>query len=90
LERAVPMLDDLARRLQDGRILLMHCGAGIGRAGTMAVGVLMRLGTAGGDALRMVSAARPNAGPEAGAQADLIAALSVLDGAPASNWQTFG
>jgi len=33
-------------RLQSGENILIHCGAGIGKTGTLAVSVLMALGTA--------------------------------------------
>ena len=49
--------DDLAASLKKGDAILMHCGAGIGRTGTMATAVLMALGTAREAALRAVQAA---------------------------------
>jgi protein-tyrosine phosphatase len=53
----------------------MHCGAGIGRAGTIATALLLSMGVRLDDALVRVAAARPMAGPEAGAQADFLAAI---------------
>ncbi len=58
----------VAERLASGEGLLVHCGAGIGRAGTVAVGVLVAMGAGLPDALRVVGSSRPMAGPEAGAQ----------------------
>ena len=66
---------DLTRRLDEDEVLLVHCGAGIGRAGTVAVCVLMALGVPAADAQATVAANRPMAGPEVGAQRELIAAL---------------
>jgi protein-tyrosine phosphatase len=59
-----------------GHGVLMHCGAGIGRAGTLAAALLMQMGVPHDEALRVVAAARPAAGPEAGAQAQLLEALA--------------
>ena len=71
------LLGELSERLHAGDNILMHCAAGIGRAGTMAVCLLMALGVGKDDALATVAAARPMAGPEAGAQLDLVEALAV-------------
>lgn len=69
---AMTFLDDVVRRLDHGEQLLMHCGAGIGRAGTMAACVLVRLGAGADEALGVVAAHRPMAGPEQGVQRDLV------------------
>jgi protein-tyrosine phosphatase len=71
------LVAELVERLHSGQNLLMHCGAGIGRAGTLAACVLMGFGVGKYDALATVAAARPMAGPEAGAQLDLVEALAV-------------
>ena len=76
LAAVVPMLDDLHRRLGDGDALLVHCGAGIGRAGTVATALLIGLGLGEADALRHVAAHRPMAGPEAGSQREFVTALA--------------
>jgi ADP-ribosyl-[dinitrogen reductase] hydrolase len=68
-------LDGLGGRLASGEGLLMHCGAGMGRAGTMAAGLLLTMGAGLGEALATVAGARPQAGPEAGAQKELLLAL---------------
>ncbi|CAB4857306.1 unannotated protein [freshwater metagenome] len=75
LDAATELLESLCQRVERGDTLLVHCGAGIGRAGTIAAGLLMALGSGAADALALVAAHRPMAGPEAGAQRDLIAAL---------------
>jgi len=80
VDAVVPFLDDLCRRLSSGQRLLVHCGAGIGRAGTVATGVLLALGADLDEALRVVRAHRPMAGPESGAQLELVTALAARFG----------
>ena len=72
MARVVPFVDDLVARLHNGDTLVVHCAAGMGRAGTVAVCVLNRLGVPLDDALDTIAAARPGAGPEVGAQHDLV------------------
>lgn len=67
-----PVLDDLVDRVVAGRRVIVHCAAGIGRAGTTAVAVLVSLGLPLDDALERVRRHRPMAGPEAGSQLDLV------------------
>ena len=71
-----PLLAEIAGRLADGGHVLVHCGAGIGRAGTLAVCLLMEHGLERDTALELVARHRPMAGPEAGAQRELIDALA--------------
>lgn len=71
-DAASGLLDDLHDRLAAGQGLLVHCGAGIGRAGTVAAALLVTAGTPLDEALRVVRAHRPMAGPEVGAQLDLL------------------
>jgi protein tyrosine/serine phosphatase len=71
-----PFLDDLVARLRRGDGLIVHCGAGIGRAGTTAVAVLVLLGEPLDAALTQVRAHRPMAGPEGGMQMALVRALA--------------
>jgi protein-tyrosine phosphatase len=66
------LVEDLHTRVTSGERLLVTCGAGIGRAGTVAAGLLIRLGASLDDALDTVRAHRPMAGPEVGAQMDLL------------------
>jgi protein-tyrosine phosphatase len=80
LEEAIQLLEDLRGRLEAGQSLLMHCGAGIGRAGTMATGLLILMGLPPAEALARVGAHRPMAGPEVGAQTELVQALGARSG----------
>ena len=75
LERVRPVLSELRDRVEAGDTLLMHCGAGIGRAGTIAAGLLITMGVRRERALELVALHRPMAGPEAGAQSELLEAL---------------
>ena len=81
LEQAVDMLEELHTRLVAGQALLMHCGAGIGRAGTMAAGVLITMGLPLPEAVARISAHRPMGGPEVGVQTELLEALAARHGA---------
>lgn len=73
----IARLRALASRTMHGDTLIVHCGAGIGRAGTTAVGLLMLLGMEGDRAATHVRAHRPHAGPEAGAQREFVERLRV-------------
>ena len=79
LDAVLPIVDDLHRRLRTGDQLLVHCGAGIGRAGTMATLLLVRLGLGEDAALVHVAAHRPMAGPEAGTQRELVALFAARE-----------
>jgi protein-tyrosine phosphatase len=70
-----PVLTDIVDRVVAGDRLIVHCGAGIGRAGTMAVAVLVSLAVPLDDALARVRRHRPAAGPEVGPQLDLVRRL---------------
>lgn len=66
----------VAALLDDGRTVLAHCGAGIGRAGTLAVALLLHRGVPLPEAEALVAQHRPTAGPEVGAQRALVQALA--------------
>jgi protein-tyrosine phosphatase len=77
VDGALDLLGQLRSRLAAGETLLVHCGAGIGRAGTIAAGLLITLGYTPDEAIAVVAAHRPMAGPEAGSQSELLDQLSV-------------
>src|SRR5919109_4460506 len=60
----------LATGLQSGERMLIHCGAGIGRTGTLAICVLLALGVTADDARAAVEAA--GSSPETSAQLEVI------------------
>jgi protein-tyrosine phosphatase len=68
------LVDGIIARLGDG--VVVHCGAGIGRAGTTAVAVLVRTGVALDEALATVDRHRPGAGPEVGEQRRVVETLA--------------
>ncbi len=76
LDDAIALVDRLCGRLREGTGLIVHCGAGIGRAGTIAAAILIDLGCSLDQATAVVAAHRPMAGPEAGAQRELLVRLA--------------
>jgi hypothetical protein len=78
LEAMLDFVDDLARRLRGGEVLLIHCAGGTGRTGTTAVCLLIRLGVAQREAEQIVAQARPGAGPEMAVQRQLVEAIARL------------
>ena len=72
VEDARRWVDEMVGRLEAGEGLILHCAGGIGRAPTMGTCVLVRLGMSPDDALTLVAASRPMAGPEAGSQRLLV------------------
>ncbi|HUR76998.1 MAG TPA: protein-tyrosine phosphatase family protein [Acidimicrobiales bacterium] len=79
VEEFAEFVEELRTRIAGGG-LVVHCGAGMGRAGTTAAAVLMAHGVALDDALRIVRAARPAAGPQTGEQDALLAGYARLLG----------
>lgn len=76
VDDALVLAGTVASHLDEGRTVLAHCGAGIGRAGTLAAAVLVLRGATVEEAVSVVAASRPTAGPEAGAQLQLLHALA--------------
>ncbi|MGD9996581.1 MAG: tyrosine-protein phosphatase [Ilumatobacteraceae bacterium] len=69
------LVDEIVTLLRHGRGVVVHCAAGIGRAGTTAVATLVMLGMSPETALAHVRAHRPMAGPEVGAQQEFVAQI---------------
>ena len=78
LDVARALVAEIDDRLAAGQGVVVHCGAGIGRAGTIATSVLLHQGIPLDEALATVAAHRPMAGPEAGAQRELLETLAGL------------
>ncbi len=76
MERLVDSIVDRLDRPGATGAVVVHCGAGIGRAGTTAVAVLLRTGTPLDEALDTVARHRPGAGPEVGEQRRLVDELA--------------
>jgi protein-tyrosine phosphatase len=76
LDDMVAWVDQLTARLFEGETLVVHCAAGKGRSGTTAACVLVALGAEVEEALAKVAEARPGAGPEVGAQRELVERLA--------------
>jgi protein-tyrosine phosphatase len=72
---ATELLGDLGARLDAGETLLVHCGAGLGRAGTVAAGLLMARGATAAEAIAVVGSCRPMAGPQSELQRMLLEEL---------------
>ena len=72
---ALEFVEEVTNQVCNKHNVLIHCAAGIGRAGTTATAVLMMLGMEMNDALSHVRQHRPMAGPETGSQTEFIAQL---------------
>lgn len=68
----LPVLEPIVDRLRAGGSVLVHCAYGQGRAGTMAVCILLVLGVPLGEALRAVAEHRLHAGPGSSSQWALV------------------
>jgi protein-tyrosine phosphatase len=72
------LVEAIVARLAAGERIILHCAAGIGRSGTIAVCVLVELGVELEEALAIVAANRPMAGPEVGSQRELVVEFAAL------------
>lgn len=66
------LLDSMTDRLRAAESIVVHCAAGRGRAGTLAVAICLDLGMTLEAALSHVRQHRPAAGPEVGAQMNFV------------------
>ena len=72
------LVDTLRARVDAGEGVIVHCGAGIGRAGTVAAAILVSMGVGLGDALAQLAASRPSAGPQTAAQESALAEFAAV------------
>jgi protein-tyrosine phosphatase len=77
-EHVVPFLGMVVARLEAGESVLMHCAMGQGRAGTIAVCLLILLGATADDALETVARHRLFAGPGEPTQWGLVQSVAEL------------
>ena len=76
LDDCIDFVENVTSIVRDKGSVLVHCAAGIGRAGTTATAICMMLGYEMEDALKHVRMHRPMAGPEAGTQIQFIEELA--------------
>lgn len=74
-EDSIEFVEHVTALVRDKGNMVVHCAAGIGRAGTTATAILMMLGMSMHEAMAHVRAHRPMAGPETGRQEEFIRQL---------------
>ena len=70
------LYDAVWSRILHGDVVVAHCAAGMGRAGTLAVAVCVLSGMSLDESLDHVRRHRPGAGPEVGSQRDVVVELA--------------
>lgn len=76
LADVVNLYDAVWSRIVRGDVVVAHCAAGMGRAGTLAVAVCVLSGMSLDESLDHVRRHRPGAGPEVGSQRDVVVELA--------------
>lgn len=76
IDQARALAGEINAKLDDGGHVLVHCGAGMGRAPTIAICALIDRGYPQDVLLEAIAASRPLAGPENGDQMDLVERFS--------------
>ena len=76
----VSLYRSVTEDLRAGRRIVVHCAAGRGRAGTLAVAVCFLQGLSLEEAMAHVRRHRPGAGPEAGSQLHVLQQMARSDG----------
>jgi protein-tyrosine phosphatase len=79
VEEMDALIDALRARLDNNEGIVVHCGAGIGRAGTVAAAILISHGLSVDEALTTVRASRPSAGPQTVAQEEMLEEFAALN-----------
>jgi len=69
-QKFLQIVKDLAQQLLSGKKLLIHCGGGIGRTGTLATGLLLSLGVEAEKAKK--TAASAHSFPETTSQEQIL------------------
>lgn len=76
LDTVLPLLEGIFARMTSGESVIVHCAAGMGRAGTFASALCVMAGMGVDDAVAHVRRHRPGAGPEAGEQREILEELA--------------
>ena len=77
LDKVLPLFEETFARMTAGGSVIVHCGAGLGRAGTFASAMCVMAGMGVDDAVAHVRRHRPGAGPEVGEQREILELLAV-------------
>ena len=80
IDEAERLAAEIVERLDRDEPVIVHCGAGMGRAPTVAICALLAKGERLDDLLTAVAYSRPLAGPESGSQMELVEAFAARVG----------
>jgi len=79
---------DIAKRLESGEAVLIHCAGGVGRTATLAIAILLALGEPASDSRSMVS--RAGSTVETASQRELISWCASQKEAQGNRQQAIG